>query len=73
MKTFMQWAEEQKLPLPIEADGKDTKNSSENTKRAGISANYPQAYAGKGYAYPDGYFMPITSTAKGKLDGKMGS
>jgi hypothetical protein len=64
MKTFLQWAEEEKLELPA---------VDENTKRAGISDNYPQAYSGKKYAYPDGYFMPITSTAKGKLDGKIGS
>jgi hypothetical protein len=71
MITFLQWAKENKLDLPVEVAEEDT--TDENTKRAGISANYPQAYAGKKYAYPDGYFMPITSTAKGKLDGKIGS
>lgn len=71
MRTFLQWVEQEKNLTPVESKGKSA--TSENTKRAGISNNYPQAYSGKGYAYPDGYFMPITSTAEGKLKGKMGS
>jgi hypothetical protein len=68
MRSFVKWVEEEKGLKPVQADA-----TSENTKRAGISDNYPQAYAGKGYAYPDAYFMPITSTAEGKLKGKIGS
>ena len=55
----------------LEDKGEDT--TDENTKRAGISNNYPAAYAGKGYAYPDIYFTPISANAPGKLAGKMGS
>ena len=71
MRTFIKWVEEEKGLVPVE--GKGQKATSENTKRAGISKNYPDAYAGRGYAYPDPYFMPITSTAAGKLAGKIGS
>lgn len=71
MKTFLLWAKENKLALPtIEGEGEKA-NSSENTKRAGISNNYPDAYVRS--QYPHKYFNPITSTADGKLGGKMGS
>lgn len=73
MKTFKQWLEENKIELPnIEGEG-ETANLSEKTKRAGISNNYPKAYAGKDYAYPDSYYTPISANAIGKLQGKMGS
>lgn len=72
MKTFIKWLEENKISLPVEFDGENTKDSNENTKRAGISDNYPDAYAQK-KLYPPGYFAPITSTAQGKLTGKIGS
>lgn len=62
MKTFLQWAKDNNKAVVIE-----------NVKRAGISHNYPDAYAGRGYAYPDAYFTPVTSTAIGKLQGKVGS
>lgn len=71
MKTFLLWAKENKLALPtIEGEGEKA-NSSENTKRSAISNNYPDACV-RGQ-YPRKYFNPITSTADGKLDGKMGS
>jgi hypothetical protein len=59
VKTFFDWVKEKGFQLP------------ENTHRAGISHNYPPAYA-RGQ-YVDGYFMPTTSTAAGKLKGKIGS
>lgn len=59
VKTFFDWAKEKGLQLP------------ENTHRAGISDNYPPAYA-KGQ-YTPGYFMPTSANALGKLKGKMGS
>jgi hypothetical protein len=62
MKTFIQWAEEKKLDLPP---------LGENTKRAGIAHwAYPSAYAGRGYAYPDGYFMPHAADAMFKMSKK---
>jgi len=64
MKTFIDWTKENNKQLP-EID--------ENSRRAGISKNYPDAYAGKGYAYPDLHFTPISANAPGKLAGKMGS
>jgi len=70
MKTFMQWSEENKIELPVEAQGENA-DASENTHRAGASKNYPDAYV-RGQ-YPHKYFNPTTSTADGKLAGKMGS
>ena len=74
MLTFFKWCEEKKLDLPIETDAQPAtkKTIEEKTKRAGISDNYPDAYAQK-KLYPPGYFMPITATAAGKLQGKIGS
>lgn len=63
MKKFLEWVKEKNLPLPL----------NEKTKRAGISDNYPPAYAQKGYGYPDLNFTPISANAVGKLQGKMGS
>lgn len=63
IKTFLDWAKENNKSLPL----------LEKTRSAGISDNYPAAYAGKGYAYPDGYFVPSSANAIGKLTGKMGS
>lgn len=60
MKTFYQWIESKNLPLP---------SIKENTKRAGIAHwAYPSAYAGRGYAYPDGYFMPNAADAAFKMN-----
>ena len=62
MKTFIQWTEMKKLPLP---------ELEENTKRAGIAGwAYPSAYSGRGYAYPDGYFAPIAADHGVKLKSK---
>lgn len=62
MNTFYQWIEERKLTLP---------EIKENTKRAGIAHwAYPSAYAGRGYAYPDGYFMPHAADAGVKMSKK---
>jgi hypothetical protein len=69
MKKFSEWLKEKQAT--IEGQGEDAKTS-ENTRRAGISDNYPDAYANK-KLYPPSYFMPKTATAKGKLDGKIGS
>jgi hypothetical protein len=62
MKTFHQWVEEKKLTLP---------EIKENTKRAGVASwAYPSAYSGRGYAYPDSYFMPIAADAMFKMKSK---
>lgn len=74
MKTFLQWAEAQGFDIPVltDTEPKKKKTIEEKTKRAGISDNYPPAYAQKNL-YPPSYFTPITSTAIGKLRGKIGS
>ena len=63
MKTFMQWATEEKKELPLfEPVG-------ENTKRGGIASwAYPDAYVRN--QYPDLYFTPIAADALFKLKGK---
>lgn len=71
MKTFLQWAEEKKINLdflknPEQVSNK--KSTSENTKRSGISANYPDAYA-RGQ-YPHKYFNPVAADADYKLEAK---
>jgi hypothetical protein len=77
MKKFLQWVEDNNLSLPSDVvAGEKTEveakpATSENTKRSGISQNYPDAYVRA--QYPRKYFNPITATADGKLDGKMGS
>lgn len=79
MKNFFTWVEDNGLNLPTFTDSAkpeatDTpegKNATaENTKRSGISQNYPDAYVRA--QYPHKYFNPISSTADGKLTGKMG-
>jgi hypothetical protein len=52
MKTFMQWAEEKKLDLPV---------VKENQTRTGQTANYPDGYLRS--QYPAGYFTPTKATA----------
>jgi hypothetical protein len=54
MLDFVKWCESKKLTLPA---------LDENTHRAGIKGIYPDAYAGRGYAYPDSYFVPTSATA----------
>ena len=63
MKTFLGWAKENNKSLPL---------LDEKTHRAGISGNYPDAYAQK-KLYPPSYWTPTSANAIGKLDGKMGS
>lgn len=72
VSTFLKWCEEKNLDLPVFTDSPEPEDATEeNTKRAGISANYPDAYIRA--QYPHKYFNPITSTADGKLAKKMGS
>lgn len=72
MKTFLDWVKDEELELPVFTDAQEGEEATrENTKRAGISANYPDAYVRA--QYPHKYFNPITSTADGKLAKKMGS
>lgn len=54
MKTFVQWATNNKLTLPIVV-------SEHAAKRAGISGHYPSGYLRS--QYPDAYFAPISATA----------
>jgi hypothetical protein len=60
MKSFLQWAENSKLELPL----------TEKTARAGI-ANwaYPDGYVRS--HYPGGYFMPIAADALQKMGAKV--
>ena len=51
---FTKWCEEQNLKLP---------KIEEKTHRSGIRGQYPDAYAGRGYAYPDQYWTPISASA----------
>jgi hypothetical protein len=51
MKTFLQWAKNNKYDLPV----------FEDTKRGGIHAAYPSAYVRS--QYPDAYFAPHSATA----------
>lgn len=77
MKTFLDWAKEEGMQEILDLVGQATDApqgepaTAENTKRAGISANYPDAYVRS--QYPHKYFNPITATADGKLQKKMGS
>lgn len=69
MKSFVQWLEANKLELPVFVDSEDgEKATAENTKRSGISANYPDAYVRS--QYPHKYFNPIAADADYKLSAK---
>lgn len=78
MLKFLQWVEANGLsldnvtdaPAAEKVDSDTAKATAENTKRSGISQNYPDAYV-RGQ-YPRKYFNPVSSTADGKIDGKMG-
>lgn len=60
MKTFLKWAESNKLTLPP---------VSEDTKRGGIATwAYPDAYVRS--QYPDLYFTPTAADAPFKLKGR---
>lgn len=52
MIDFVNWCQGKKLPLPTTA---------ENTKRAGLSQEYPSGYVRS--QYPDAYFAPIVATS----------
>jgi hypothetical protein len=63
MKSFLDWAGEEKKELPL------FEPMGENTKRAGIARwAYPDAYVRS--AYPELYFTPIAADAAQKLQGK---
>lgn len=70
MIDFLQWVEEQNLELPTLTDAEEGNKEpvGENTKRSGISANYPDAYA-RGQ-YPHKYFNPVAADADYKLSAK---
>jgi hypothetical protein len=72
MKNFFQWAEEKNFDLSFLKDINDSedgkKATSENTKRSGISANYPDAYVRS--QYPHKYFNPKAADADYKLEAK---
>lgn len=69
MKNFFQWAEEKNFDLSFLKDTEEGKKAtSENTKRSGISANYPDAYVRS--QYPHKYFNPIAADADYKLEAK---
>jgi hypothetical protein len=60
MKSFLQWAEGQKLELPLV----------EKTARAGIASwAYPDGYIRSHYPAP--YFMPIAADAIQKMGAKV--
>lgn len=63
MNSFFQWAELNKVELPVYRDEEEGEKSSlqEKTKRTGLSKNYPPAYVSA--QYPDLYWMPIKATA----------
>jgi hypothetical protein len=67
MADFIKWCEKKELTLPPFA---------ENVHRSGIRPAYPDAYSGRGYAYPPQYFGPTSATAyldqknAGSLKGK---
>jgi hypothetical protein len=58
IKSFRQWAEDNKLDL----------NLTENGKRTGLTANYPPGYVRD--QYPHKYFNPIKATADLDLEQK---
>lgn len=64
MKNFSQWAKETHDEDVESLAGVET----ENTKRSGISANYPDGYVRS--QYPHKYFNPIAADADYKLEAK---
>jgi hypothetical protein len=56
MINFIHWCQSKSLPLPA-----STETTAENTKRAGVSQEYPDGYVGS--QYPDAYFAPIVATS----------
>lgn len=57
MKTFVQWATENKITLPVVVSDVDEHAA----YRAGVRPQYPSGYLRS--QYPDAYFAPITATA----------
>ena len=68
MKTFLQWAEENKAELPVFDTEEGEEATVENKKRTGLGYNYPDAYAR--HQYPHKYFNPIKATADYDLEAK---
>lgn len=63
MKSFLDWAKEEKLDvdsLILTDSEKSDKTVEEKTKRTGLSANYPAQYVSG--QYPHKYFNPIKAT-----------
>lgn len=54
MLDFIEWCKTNNLELPV---------LTEKTHRSGIRPQYPDAYAGRGYAYPDANWAPHSATA----------
>jgi hypothetical protein len=68
MKSFIQWAEDKQLELPIIVDQEkgNKKTIDEKTARAGFAHwAYPDLYVRT--HYPDGYFMPRAADAMQKM------
>lgn len=62
MQTFLKWAEENKLELPVFTDSAEARpTTDEAAKRTGFSANYPPGYIAA--RYPAGWFAPGKATA----------
>jgi hypothetical protein len=62
MKNFLQWAEENNIDLSIVTDTAEPEDATqENTKRTGLTDNYPPAYS-RGQ-YPKEYFPAVKATA----------
>jgi hypothetical protein len=67
IKTFIQWAEEKKLELPVLGETPPAKGTvDEKAARAGFAHwAYPDSYIRS--HYPDGWFMPRAADAKQKM------
>lgn len=69
IKSFKQWAEENKFDLTVDTDVEKGKPTlSEKTKRTGLSFNYPDAYVRD--QYPHKYFNPTKATTDLDLEQK---
>jgi len=62
MKTFLNWAEENKLDIPVFKDAPEAeKTTAESGTRTGIGPQYPDAYVRA--QYPHKYFNATKATA----------
>lgn len=70
MKTFIKWAESEKLELPIVSDTEEQgeETTDENRTRTGLTHNYPDAYVRA--QYPHKYFNPTKATTDLDLEQK---